>query len=633
MIVQLMLLGALVGQESERKKAVGRVVDSTGASVAASHVMLVHRPVGWCRQYGDVDVVQVDADGKGRFSAALLPGRSYSAFASWRENDQLVVTSIHEHVAAGAYLELGPAHKQAVGLRVRVDGQEPWSNVGPLQFRVCLHLANMHSVPLAPDANGTLVIPPMPGGRGTLEVLTRDGQVLWASWIMASVENSPAKLQVLTLPAPVEIPVQVVEASTGKPVPFARIRHRSGGLGYRPAFPVLDAADWSLNYWRPVGVADKDGLARVVVPAKASPWPKNKNTSVTLAACADGYAEAFAGWLGGGQYFDQKERAKNDKPLRILLHRQMPVRGRLTLDGKVPASGVPVILCESFDVTNLNRGGGWFLQGPTLVCRTDDNGGFSFPNTPLGANRVRLVVPLHDPVVRQNLSRDGVAPPAFVTPFADVGAVVLRLQVKSSRDFGETSLGLDRSLVVRLIDPDGKPVRGARVSLMPGYNFRGRLAVHATTDGSGRCLLLPKEREQVIVAVVRGVGYAVEPVSEKGEMEVRLRKFANRAGRVLWNDGTAVAGAEVYSRGTRRTIRRVGIAAPRWKIVNELNDSLCQARADAHGRFRIAYIPSTNVVMRLFASAEQGGEQRSTQFDFDVEARNSADPLVVELSR
>ena len=627
----MLLLSGLLAQEPERAKAVGRVLDASGAGVAGANVTLVHRAIGWAREYGAPDVVTTTADDKGRFAAQLYSGRSYSAFASWRVGEEPVVTSIKEHVASGEFAELRQLTANVIDFHVRLDGQEPWADHGPLTFRVCLHLANMHSLPVAADADGLIPIPPLPGGRGTFEILTNDGHVLWASWIgskhdarrsaAANRKGGVIDLAILTLPKPIAIEVEVLDAKTDKPVPHAKLRHRSGWLGYGVPFSVLDAADWSLEYWRPVGVADAKGKATVVVPAKGNPWTTDEKVGITLSARAAGYAEAFAGWADGFQHNDLKTRRQSDRPLRMMMHAEMPVSGRLTLDGKAPAAHLPILLSGNFDVANLSGSGGINMRAPILVTQTDDQGAFSFPGAALGLRHVHLVLPLDNPAVRAKLSRDGVAPPPIATPFANAGVMVRRYQLLAARNFGEASLGLEQAVLLRLLTPDGHPARGCRVSLMSGSRYQHRMAVHGTTDSSGRSLLLPSEPEQMIVVIVPDVGYAIEPIGKPGEMRLTLRPFAHADGHVTWDDGKAAANARISCLGAKWDR---GVQQPFPQLLAALNDDVCGTRADAAGKFRVAYIPAAGASLRLFASAQREGTHYSPPFALDADPEQAA---------
>tara|TARA_R110002096_G_scaffold40559_2_gene110149 strand:+ start:2714 stop:4639 length:1926 start_codon:yes stop_codon:yes gene_type:complete len=637
-VVPLLLLSGLQAQEPERAKAIGRVLDASGAGVAGANVTLVHRAIGWAREYGTPDVVTIIADDNGRFAAQLYAGRSYSAFASWRVGEQPVVTSIKEHVASGEFAELRQLTAKVIGFHVRLDGQEPWADHGPLSFRVCLHLANMHSLPVAADADGLIPIPSLPGGSGTFEVLTKDGHVLWASWIgskhddrrsaAANRKGGVINRAALTLPKPISIELEVIDAKTNKPVPHAKLRHRSGWLGYGVPFSVLDAADWSLEYWRPVGVTNALGKATVVVPAKGNPWTTDEKVNITLSARAAGYAEAFAGWSDGFQHNDLKTRRQSDRPLRMMMHAEMPVSGRLTLDGATPAAHLPILLSGHFDISNLSRSGGVSMRAPILVTQTDDQGAFSFPAAPIDLRLLHLVVPLDDPAVRAKLTRDGFAPPPIASPFAKAGLMVLRYQ-RSLRNFGDTSLGLEQAIMLRLLTPDGHPVRGGQVSLMSGTGFSQRMAVHGTTDSGGRCLLLPSDPEQMIVVIVPDVGYAIEPIGKPGEMRLTLQPFSHATGRVLWDDGAAAAHARIACGGSNPS----GLLAANWQLVRKLNDDLCGGRADADGKFRVAYIPSTAVSLRMFATANRNGSRHSVRFAIQAEPGTPEAAIEVKIER
>ena len=100
------LVCALPGQDPTHRTVAGRVVDLQGAVVPKAKITLVHRPIGWCREYGDPDIVKVTADVKGLFRAKLLPERPYSAYATWGTATAPVVSAPLEHVTAGSFITL-----------------------------------------------------------------------------------------------------------------------------------------------------------------------------------------------------------------------------------------------------------------------------------------------------------------------------------------------------------------------------------------------------------------------------------------------------------------------------------------------------------------------------------------------
>jgi RNA polymerase sigma factor (sigma-70 family) len=113
----------------------------------------------------------------------------------------------------------------------------------------------------------------------------------------------------------------------------------------------------------------------------------------------------------------------------------------------------------------------------------------------------------------------------------------------------------------RVVDPDGRPVKGAKVYLLvPDVvvgGVRPAWAERATTDAAGRFRFDqpaagPPEFWQGIqsqlVAVADGFGLGIMPADEKGfaDAEVRLARDLPIRGRVLNLEGKPVAGAKVH---------------------------------------------------------------------------------------
>jgi hypothetical protein len=619
-----------MGQDRDRASVAGEVVSKHGKPVPHAQVTLVHRPIGWCAEYGDIDVVRVATDSKGRFRAEVLPARPYSAFATWQEAGKPAATTAVEHVAAGAFVSLRAWDAAVVPVAVGVEGQQAWVDAGPLGFRVVPRIAHLWPIPVTPSRDGTVALPTLPGESALFEVTTREGHTLFSTW----VKHDQAQ-QVVRLPPPVAVPLQVVDAASGKPVPDAGIKLRSSWLGYRVAFPQLDAVQYSRDYWRPVGKTDADGRATVVVPADAGPWPLPKGVHLALAVQAESYAMAFGGWTSEGAFWDGKAQAENPNPLQISLQPQRPVIGRLTLDGTAPAAGLPVILWTDVTVSNKNGGGGSSWDAPVQFATTDAQGAFRFPYAPRGPVPLRIGVALDNGDVRRRLTVDGLAPVLLAAPFSEAGMRGAFGRDENLRELGTGSLGAETALAVRLVDPTGSPIRGVEVFLLPGTASPRGIATHNTTDGAGRCLLFPASAGQLLVATAPGRGYVIAPVAGDRAQEVQLVPFSFAAGKVLQADGTPAAGATLWGSGMRATFDPK--MAERDQVIRsiagQLNDHVAAATCDGAGLFRLPYVPMQAAALRAHVTLGDGPARQTATVMIEIAPRTEPAPVEVRLVR
>jgi hypothetical protein len=619
-----------MAQSVPRASVAGEVLGADGEPVADARVALVHRPIGWCAEYGDVDVARAVTDAKGRFRAEVLPARPYSAFATWQAGGAPATTAALEHVASGAFVQLRQQREAVVAVTVQVDGLAAWADDGPLGFRVVPRIAHLWPIPLTPAADGTLALPTLPGTSALLEVATAAGHTLFSTWV-----GHDRARQVVRLPPPVAIPLAIVDAATGAPVAGAEIALRSSWLAYGVAVPWLDSVQYSREYWRPVGTTDAEGRATVRVPADAGPWPVQERTHIAFAVRAASYATAFGGWTHDGAFWDGRSRAENPNPLRIALHAQRPLTGRVTLDGAAPAAGLPVVLWTDVVVGNENGGGGSSWDAPVQLATTDAQGAFRFPAAASGTERFRVGVVLDAPAARQRLSVDGLAPMLLAAPFGEPVPVGGRARV-GARELGAASLGAEVPLVVRVVDATESPLRGVEVFLLPATGPSDGIAIHNTTDGAGRCLLLGAREGQHLVALAPGVGSVIARVDGTKEQRIRIVPFAVAEGTVRRADGSPAGGAEVYSSGSRsRTV--FGKTTPAElavrAIAERLSDHVARCRCADDGRFRLPFVPMPGAALRVHAVAgDDAGRETATAW-IESDPAAPAAPVDIRLAR
>ena len=139
-LVTLVVVATAPAQE--RKPAFGRVVDGKGVPVAGASVELLGAFPNLGEELAPFDRLTVATDARGRWRAALLPGRVYSARASvivagpsTAADDRPTLSATVSHVACGRSVDFTIDRRPLVR-RLVVDGVEAWQQHGPLRVRV-----------------------------------------------------------------------------------------------------------------------------------------------------------------------------------------------------------------------------------------------------------------------------------------------------------------------------------------------------------------------------------------------------------------------------------------------------------------------------------------------------------------
>jgi hypothetical protein len=633
-----LVLSVIVPQSDPRELLAGRVLDAAGAPVAGARVTLVHRPVALAREYGKLDHRESTTDERGRFRVEVLRGRPYSAFASWGGPEAPVVSACMENAVGGSSPTLREQAAAIVPLRVAIHGLDAWEELGPFGFRAVPYTVQPWTVPLFRAEDGSLLLPPLPGTGCTLEVLTREGEVLFGAWLThgrqarVGIENrepgSSAGLQLLHVPPPLAIPLEVVAAGAGTPIAGAEIRVRSNWYAHSlPTWASMRALTTS-DAWRRVGISDAEGRATVRVPVEGRLQERGSKAHCCFWISSPGRANAFAGWTNGHAYRDSEFLEHDAWPVRVGLHEAEPVRGRVTLDGRTPLTFAPVLLFG--DVRVRDREGHTYWNAPLAVARTDEQGRFRFEDFGLGRSPLRIAIPTDEDGVRRQLAPPGAALPTFLTPFLQAGVLSADGQEPIPRDLGEAVLGAKEPLRIEVTDQRGSPVRGATVHLVPArFADSGTAAQSAMTGGDGRCTQFAIDGEATLMAIHPEIGFALLSVGERRELSMPLEPFAVLEGQVLDAERQPVAGALVYDAGTIRS-RGGGTHSLR----SLLGESLMRTRTDAEGRFRLRYVPDPERICALVVIGfARAGMTPRARLEFDCSPGASREPLEVVLGQ
>lgn len=361
--------------------------------------------------------------------------------------------------------------------------------------------------------------------------------------VVARIGSAPPVT--LTLPEPRFVDVFVRERATGRPVAGAEVASF--------VFPPEPTSD--------------DDLADVHF-AGGPPGPS---------AVTDDAGKARLGPFGAGEIVVHVRRAGPSGPRGGGLHRTVADGpGRLSATIELDASarwsgrvvrpdGSPAVVAEVSVFVGAADG-----KGEGHVVRTDADGTFAFPD-----------VPATDVELSASLRADDLYAPARRVEIGGT-PVVLRLEPAPLPGF----------VLVRVVDPDGRPVAHANVTCQlgetgtsefvtggralldvraaaadRGRDGTGTLEVRDASDGRGRHLP---------VGVARVTGVRAGTV-----VEVRLPRERTIEGHVVGPDGRGVAGVRVVAVEATGPDAAWWIASPwMWSIVDG-------ARTDGEGRFRV----------------------------------------------
>ena len=166
-----------------RTRVKGRVRNLAAQPWANAKVVLISSifPDSWAT--GDIDRIETRCDEQGRFSAMLLRGQAYFAWAyELEEAGRYRITNLAAHVQIGSPAILTEARRKRVRYRIRLTGNISWwkpfggvnvmlvAKLTPNDDRIMLR----HSVALELNDKNEFILPPIPCEHA--EVLVFSGQ-------------------------------------------------------------------------------------------------------------------------------------------------------------------------------------------------------------------------------------------------------------------------------------------------------------------------------------------------------------------------------------------------------------------------------------------------------------------------
>lgn len=570
----------------ERRATFVRVEAADGAPLAGATVTFAGLVPHLAGLDGATDVQRVQADGRGRAQAKLLPGLCYVAWAVGPvDGDGRAAFSMPAAWFAAGGVQTLRAVQQAVRRTVRIEGAAAWAHRGPLRF------VQVTAIPgtadeLVPGDDGAYALPPGPSGR--IEARTADGAPLWLGY--------PREL-VLTVPPPRLLRV-LAKDDKGAPVAGAVVRLR---VGQRNPWQLDGFGGVAEHRWRDLGTTGADGALAAEVPYAGDPLQDPKQGDLPLFVGAPG-RPAVVGGIANGEFYvdDHKASPPTGDALVFTLRTAPPLVGSL---GKVPP-GTEVRLGAVCKL-HLDRGSYRHdTRGFRATVAAD--GTFTFDDVPAEVHALWLCVvppaghgpaPLFPPQFAREL-------PSEVAP-ASSGAV--------------KALAL-AELTLRVTDARGGPARGLVAHIVPVArgsvgSREGATSVPLDTKGEAGLRVAPGKW---LVIAVSPDGYCAEAFewgAGRGEVALTLREPARMRVLLKGADGAPVAGAKVSTRGTSTR----GTGDPLQSALQNLRTSSGRQwndlRTDAAGRVELPFVPVEGVTVKLGLNWDGGASE-----DFVLEA-------------
>ena len=429
-----------------RGKALGLVSAATGAPIAGADVVLWSWPLPERIDVGAPDRVAVSTAANGRFTAAVLDGRSYSAHATWQDEKGTHVTLLATDVLPGVPCLLREAPpRNRTGIVVRGgDGLHRW---GTLRVELVVGASNplVRVLPLDGSLEATLPAD-LPVGPTWVDVRGSNGQLL-RSVPLDAAGASPAVVDV----ADPFLTTLTVLGDTGQRLADAEIHvvHDFGHFGVSTGQRVR-APDR-------LGITDADGSVVVTLPATHpidGPSPNRALLLVTATGHQRQSVDVVTTKAGPGDRLTTKLRAGSDVRVRFV-----------GPDGVASTTGL-VPLYESDAQIQSSHPVGGFLPLPPLPMRPAADG--SFVGVGVHAEKGVRVFALVD---AENVGGLGLPLQADfgVPPLLPIAQT--RPGVARRLDLGDVpfaGLTLARFVVV---DAQGAPVAAARLRLWDDGGF------------------------------------------------------------------------------------------------------------------------------------------------------------------
>lgn len=430
-------------QSGERQLVFGEVRTITGAPWVGARVVLRSRLFPALDDAGGAaDRIDIVSDERGRFRAGVLPGRTYTVWASGPSgaDDSFRTTGVRENVLPHAAVVLRELRRLRRAGSLHWKGLEAWKKYGPFKCRIAPRVDHVPEVVVAIGADASMAVPPLPGDKARIELYGQNDRPIWT--VEQPLDPWPATLE---LPPPQAVVLR----------PKLRDQPWPGGRF---------VATWRGRVWPVANVPEIRG-ATVELPAGARPWDYR--------LLVRGMAPAILGPTGEPGEWTGRLVAGST------------LTGQLCIRREVPAAGWQLVV----------RHGSYTIQPGTSwvgsfdeVLVTDERGRFALP--PTAGPTVWAVLRDSDRARWPEAWRGGVQSAVWLPPDS------------LPKGDADLTIVLDRELFVadlRVLRSDGAPAMGAHLTFAsgpPGPPPRTTIV----TDRGGRARVLLPRGDLAVVA-------------------------------------------------------------------------------------------------------------------------------------
>lgn len=567
-VATALLLVATTSAQQEPNKhlrtLLGRFVDQQGKDIEGAQVHLVFTPVG--APNGDASEHQVvTTDKRGRFRFKARPCTRHLLWAIGPEDDnKMRQVSAMRWAAPGAPLQLRAieAHPEVT---VTLKGLDKWTDDGP--FRLAISPSAIHvpdfSVPVGEDF--TCVMPPLPAGRTTLDVIDKFGQpvaCLPLSKFQAKVSRTVRPRQ--------SVPMVVVDKN-GDPIENATIRQRVN-IGYSGLSDGLPQPPGRI-VWRELGKTDAAGKLIGTIANAKNPFETTGWQHLMFTATKDGYGISHSGFRRH-PFFDGKEVELKDKQeLRFTLLENKPTVVRFLRNGNDGLAGQPITIRRGVKIEQL-KNNAWTHEGIIFHLTTDETGRVKIPLVSNPIDTLHFVV-AGDSVLNTFVADDK----RRMTP--NRAFALHELRAAEDKELA-INIGTFAKVQMQLRDESGNPAPDAQVMMISrdrkGEYDCSNWTTMASPDSAGRLAMQLQPGAWAIFARTRsGMSYAkldIEPGEEK-PMDIRMSAMPTMRGRAIDGNGKPIANAKLschsstwHSAGDRDGVLENIASSLNWTWIN-----------------------------------------------------------------
>ena len=599
-------------------RCIGRVLQADG-SAAPEGLKIRFQAAGlpgMPRKAGEGRTV-AELGRSGRFVHRLPAGNSYAVWAEQPlEDGRVRFSQLLPEFWPGGPAALRLEAEPRTALTVRIEGLEAWKAHGPMRMTAAGRYPSAPDVELARAADGTWVLPPHPGTALTLTLWTANGRRLerWS----ADPRRDADKPIVQTLPAPLSVPLTLLDKGTKKPIAGATVLYRSRGGRYHVPSGFGSSSHW--NNTGEAGVTDENGELELLLPWK---WSPNNIPWRNLFFVADGYVTG-SGRLrpdGNAQYV-LKER--EDAPPAIEMHLQPSpvIVGRvLGGDGK-PIAGLPLMYEHRAIFYMTDNGMSWQTLPPRVI-HTDAEGRFRASGmVPRTARSLHALPP---PALRRqvtahlaDLLAEYPSSPHFPLWQGDLSA-----KKSGEVQLGDIACNKLRAFRIQVQGTGGRPARDAKLL----YESQGSSRFELRGDRRGRIAMLLREQAASFIVWSEESGYRhveltdEQVTSQEDALLVELDAWNVVKGRVVDADEAGIAGAKIISMSSSQ----MGNVPTLISVLSEMRR---KAATDADGRFELRFPGHTALSFGLKAYYKNAkGKTVYAPEQFTVKAENMDDVI------